>query len=425
MSTVAIALDEPRASALAEELADLGVAVAAVLPVGGVPDAAFGELDALIMPAARAALTADVVSACDRAGIRIIALGDGDSRLLSRFGIAGALASDATAAEIAGAVAGNAPAASVPQPRTSSRVIAVWGPHGAPGRSTVAIQLAVELTRTGHRTALLDADSVAPSLALLLGLSDEAPGLAAACRRAELGGLDPAELTRLSATVETSGGSLAVLGGLNRPNRWPELSADRLRRTLTACRQWVDRTVVDTSAAFDADDEVTWDLEGPRRHAATAAVLADADEIVAVASADPLGVARFLRDHAEVRNIIGDTPMRVVVNRVRPGPLGIDARGQVRRTLERFAGITDIAFLPYDQRAADAALLHARPIADVSPRSQLVAGIRRFAQSADDMTAAAVTAGSRRGSSRVARSPRRARAVPAASRRGSDPEWAS
>ncbi|MFB7250276.1 CpaE family protein [Microbacterium sp. NPDC056234] len=425
MSAVAIALDEPRASALAEELADLGILVAAVLPIGTVPHAAFGELDALIMPATRAALTAEVVSACDRAGIRIVALGDSDSRLLSRFGIAGALPSDATAEAIANAIAGNAPAAPASPPHGRSRVIAVWGPHGAPGRSTVAIQLAVELTRAGHRTALLDADSVAPSLALLLGLSDEGPGLAAACRRAELGGLDSAELTRLSATVETSGGSLEVLGGLNRPSRWPELSADRLRRTLAACRDWVDRCVVDTSAAFEADDEVTWDLEGPRRHAATAAVLADADEIVAVASADPLGVARFLRDHSELRGIVGDTPVRVAVNRVRPGPLGIDARGQVRRTLERFAGITDVSFLPYDQRATDAALLHARPIADVTPRSPLVAGIRRLAQDAGDATAPTVTAGSRRGSFRDVRSRRRAPAVPAASRRGSDPGWAS
>ena len=374
MTAVVIALDQPRASALAEELADLGVTVIDVLAVGAVPDAAFGEIDALIMPATRNALSAEVVAACDRAGIRIIALGDGDSRLLSRFGITGALPADAAATVIASALADDAPPAPMPARTGRARVVAVWGPHGAPGRSTVAIQLAVELARAGHRTALLDADTVAPSLALLLGLSDEAPGLAAACRRAELGGLDQAELSRLAASVETSGGSVEVLGGLNRPSRWPELSADRLRGTLAACRDWVDRCVVDTSAAFEADDEVTWDLEGPRRHAATAAVLADADEIVAVASADPLGVARFLRDHAELRGIVGDTPVRVVVNRVRPGPLGIDARGQVRRTLERFAGITDVGFLPYDQRATDAALLHARPVADVSPRSPLVAG---------------------------------------------------
>ncbi|HWV50062.1 MAG TPA: hypothetical protein VN035_11460, partial [Microbacterium sp.] len=93
---MAIALDEPRATTLAEELEDLGIRVAAVLPVGSVPDAPFGELDAVVIPATRIALTAEFVSACDRAGIRIVALGDGESRLLGRFGITGALASDAT-----------------------------------------------------------------------------------------------------------------------------------------------------------------------------------------------------------------------------------------------------------------------------------------------------------------------------------------
>src|SRR5690606_22332876 len=124
------------------------------------------------------------------------------------------------------------------------RIVAVWGPHGAPGRSTIAIQLALELARTGRRCALIDADTVAPSLALLLGLGDDAPGIAAACRRAELGGLDAAELSRVAVAVETSAGTVDVLAGLNRPSRWPELSADRLSTTLGVCREWAEETVI-------------------------------------------------------------------------------------------------------------------------------------------------------------------------------------
>ncbi|HWU29526.1 MAG TPA: hypothetical protein VN041_10620 [Microbacterium sp.] len=119
-------------------------------------------------------------------------------------------------------------------------------------------------------------------------------------------------------------------------------------------------------------------------------------------SADPLGVSRFIRAHAELRHVLGGTPVTVVANRVRPGPLGIDARGQIRRTLDRFAGIDDVAFVPEDQRAADAAALHARAIADVSPRSPLVTAVRRIASSLG-ARAETATAGSSRGSSRVAR----------------------
>ena len=120
------------------------------------------------------------------------------------------------------------------------------------------------------------------------------------------------------------------------------------------------------------------DLDAPRRNGATLAALRSADLVVAVAAADPVGVARFLRGYADLRAVVGATPVLTVANRLRPGALGIDARGQVRRTLDRFGGISDVRFLPADARSADAALLAARPIALAAPRSPLIAGIRRI-----------------------------------------------
>ncbi|WP_435743908.1 AAA family ATPase [Microbacterium sp. PMB16] len=401
MTSVIVAIAQPRAGELSAELELEGIHVVAV----GSPPESIAQLDgieAIVVPATRAVLTAELISACDRAGVRILALGGTDSRLLGRLGLSAALPSEAAGWEVAAALAADPLPARDSLPPSPHRVTAVWGPHGAPGRSTVAIQLAVELSRIGRSTAIVDADTVAPSVALLLGLSDEAPGLAAACRRSELGGLDAAELTRLAATISTSAGDIEVLAGINRPSRWPELSSTRMSATLQACRLWTEETIVDVAAALDADDEVTHDVAGPRRHAATSAVLREADTIVAVASADPVGISRFLRDHSELRRLTSATPVTVVVNQTRPGPLGIDARGQVRRTLERFAGITDIAFLPFDQRAADAALLHARPMADVTPRSPFVAGVRRLAETMSP-TRTPATAGSSRGSSPVFR----------------------
>ncbi|WP_136055108.1 P-loop NTPase [Microbacterium sp. K24] len=401
MTSVIVALPAPRAGELAAELEAEDVRVVAVVrpdaPIELVPG-----IEAIVVPAARSVLTSALIAACDRAGVRIVTLGGAETRLLGRLGLAAALPADAAGWEVVAALTAESP---IPVARSTERhrVIAVWGPQGAPGRSTIAIQLAVELSRAGRGTALVDADSVAPSLALLLGLGDDSPGLAAACRRAELGGLDAAELTRLATTISTSAGDLEVLPGLNRPSRWPELSSMRMRETLRACREWIDDTVVDVGAAFDADEEVTSDLAGPRRHAATSATLQEADAVIAVASADPVGISRFLRDHAELRRLATPSPVLVVVNQVRPGSLGLDARGQVRRTLERFAGITDVAFVPFDQRAADAALLHARPIADVAPRSSLVAAVRRLAASLSPDGVDVATGDSSRGSSPVVR----------------------
>ncbi|MGL3149889.1 AAA family ATPase [Microbacterium sp. A82] len=429
MTAVVVALDEPRATSLSAGLEREGIHIIAVVPADEVPRALLSEADAIILPATRAAVTTELVAFCDQLGVRICTLGGGESRVLSRYGLPESLPDDAEAWQIADALAQEIPEIAQPPASSARRVIAVWGPHGAPGRSTIAIQLAVELSRSGRGCALVDADTVAPSLALLLGLGDEAPGIAAACRRAELGGLDAAELSRLAARVETSAGSIEVLAGLNRPSRWPELSATRLRTAIRLCRDWVDDTIVDISASFDADEEISDDLSGPKRHAATTTVLCEADRVIAVTAGDPLSISRFLRDYAEVRGLIGaTTQISVVVNQVRPGPIGIDARGQIRRALERFSAITDVTFLPFDQRAADAALLHARPMADVTPRSALVSAIRRLAESLDPPAPrlrAQVTAGNLRGSSRVARWLRPKPAAQGASPRGNDPEWAS
>lgn len=412
MTSVVLAVAESRAAALADELEVEGIRVTGVVaPSGLLPLPQ--DIDAVIISVTRTALTPDLVSACDRAGVRIVPIGQGDTRVLARYGLADALPAEASGWEIAAALAADVPHAAKRVESAPHRIIVVWGPSGAPGRSTIAIQLAVELARSDRRTALIDADTVAPSLALLLGLGDDAPGIAAACRRAELGALDSAELTRLASVLATSAGPIEVLGGINRPGRWPELGAQRLQSTLRAARSWCEETVVDVASAFDADDEATYDLAGPRRHAATLAALQEADTIIAVASADPLGISRFLREHAELRRLTAPTPISVVINQVRPGPLGIDARGQVRRTLERFAGITDVTFLPFDQRAADAALLHARPMADLTPRSALVAAVRRLAATLVATPPETATADSSKGNSRGARRPLRARAAPA------------
>ena len=341
---------------------------------------AIAEADAVVIEVSRATMSPTVVALCDRAGTRIVPLCDAeaDRRLAAVCGLEAPLARDADPWRIADALVGaprREPVA--PTVRPQPRVIVVWGPGGAPGRSTVATELAVELARGGRHVGLVDADTHAPSIALTLGLADEGPGFAAACRQAELGGLDARELTRIALPLGRSG--VDVLTGLNRPSRWPELSERRVTAALAACREWADYTVVDVAASLERDEEIMSDLDGPRRNAATLAALRAADLVVAVAGADPLGVARFLRAHADLRATVGATPVAVVANRLRPGALGIDARGQVRRTLDRFGGVGDVWFLPQDPRSADAALLAARPIAEVAPRSPLTLAVRRFA----------------------------------------------
>lgn len=394
MTGIVLALPPERAETLAEELGLAGITVIArMTPEQAARLVAHAEelrdAEALLIPAERAWLSAALRGACDRAGVRILTLGDGPAavRLTHRHGLGTPLpasssgwdVADALQADDAGAGRDEIGAEELDTAASPNRLIAVWGPHGAPGRSTLAVQLAALLAAPDRGVALVDADTHAPALALMLGLTDDGPGIAAACRRAELGLLDGAELSRLSSPVESSGGTVDVLVGINRPTRWPELSATRLQAALDACRTWSAVTLVDVAASLEADEEIISDLDGPRRNAATLTALRSADRIVAVAAADPLGIARFVRGYAELRAEIGDVPVTVAVNKVRPGPLGIDARGQIRRALDRFSGIRDVHFLPFDQRALDAAALHARPVPDVSGRSAFTAAARALA----------------------------------------------
>ncbi|GAA5039214.1 CpaE family protein [Microbacterium fluvii] len=393
MTSVVVAVDAPVGQGIAAGLTRAGVVVLAVVPSTAIAAMADDELrgdeadlvadalaqaDAVVLQVGRAALTAGAVRLCDRRGVRIVPVGaDGSDRLTELYALPPALAYDIEPHRLAEAV--RAPVVAPPAAgaaRPPGTVIAVWGAAGSPGRTTVAIELAVELARGRRHVALADADSHAPSLALALGLADEGPGFAAACRQAERGELDARELSRIALSPE--GSTLDVLTGINRPARWPELTSDRVGAVLAACREWAAFTVVDVAASLERDEEIVSDFGNVRRNAATLAALAAADIVIAVVGADPVGVSRFLRAYPELRATVGATPVAVVANRLRPGTLGIDARGQVRRTLERFGGVSEVWFLPTDPRSADAALLQARPIAEVAPKSALTAAIRRF-----------------------------------------------
>ncbi|MER3388647.1 MAG: regulator [Microcella sp.] len=265
------------------------------------------------------------------------------------------------------------------------RIVAVWGPAGAPGRTTIAIGLAAELAARGLPVCLVDADTYGGAIAPSLGLLDESPGFAAACRLAGSGALTADELDRVAQRVPRGSalraphGELRVLTGIGRPHRWPELSAERVTNVLEQCRGWCPIIIVDTGFNLETDEELSSDLLAPRRNAATIAALRAADDVVAVGAADPLGLARLLRIYPDLLDVVHTTRVRVVVNRVRSSVLGLDPGGQVRQTLERFGGVNDAVLIDDDPHAADAALLTARSVVDAAPRSALRAGIVRVA----------------------------------------------
>lgn len=274
-----------------------------------------------------------------------------------------------------------------------SQVFAVWGPTGAPGRTTIAINLAAELALTGQRTLLIDADTYGGTVAASLGLIDEASGVAAACRLASQDKLTEAELARLVQRVSLGNENLSVLTGITRPGRWPELATDRITAVLKASREWFDVIIVDCGFNLEMDEEIASDMFSPRRNMATHAVLKAADTIIEVSAADPIGISRFIRAHQDLRELYPDADSRTVLNRVRPGLVGLGYDGQPAAALERFAGITPVAQLPHDDRALELALLKREPLCLAAPKSAVRKALTKLAIQAAYENSATVASG--------------------------------
>lgn len=389
MATLVLALDRQTEDRLLADIVEQGHSIMARLSTARDLVAAIHQRppEAVIVGADGATLTAEVIAACDARGVRVIALaGSGHERRHAvSLGLHEVVDAASEWAEIEALLgAGILVPLRVGDPTggagalAAGSVIAVWGPAGAPGRTTLAINIAAEIAAAGHTVALADVDTYSGSVAPTLGMLDEAPGFAAACRLAGSDSLSRAELERIAQRYNSPQGAFWVLTGIGRPSRWPELSGDRVGRTIDALRLWVDYVVLDTGFNLESDEEISSDLFAPKRNAATLTALRSADCVVACGLADPVGMARFLHAWVELAEVITTTRVSVVMNRVRASAVGIDPNGQVVSTLRRFGGIESPVLVPHDQPGADAAVLTGRTLRDAAPKSPARASIRRF-----------------------------------------------
>ncbi|GAB2604506.1 P-loop NTPase [Kocuria himachalensis] len=267
-----------------------------------------------------------------------------------------------------------------PGPRGTGRIVAVWGPTGAPGRTTVAVNLAAELALLGQDTVLVDADTYGPSVAAALGMLDEAAGLAQACRLADQGRLDGAALRRTAADVAVAGRTVRVLTGLTRQDRWPELRSSAVAAVLERAVQEFGTTVVDCGFALEADEELTVDTMAPRRHAAALTVLERADVVVAVGAADTIGVPRLVKGLPDVAAAAPGARLVVAVNKLRRSAAGRSPELGIREAWARFgSGPAVELFVPWDPATCDEALLAGAVLAETAAGTPVRAALRALA----------------------------------------------
>ncbi|CAN5329414.1 P-loop NTPase [soil metagenome] len=249
------------------------------------------------------------------------------------------------------------------------RAIAVWGPAGAPGRSLLAASVAAELAHRRRPTMLVDADPYGGSLGQMLGILDAVSGLLAAGRWAVSGQL----AERFSSVQRALAPCLSVVTGLPRPERWTEVRPEALEEIIDLARDQGD-VVVDTGFTLE-DDPARQVGSRPSRNQLTSCALEAVDEVVVVGGADPVGLSRLARGVVEVGDLLPATPVRVVVNRMRPS-LGWSEK-DIAQMVTGFARIDSLHFLPDDPVGVDRALVAGRTLLEggESALTRAVAGL--------------------------------------------------
>ena len=331
---------------------------------------------AVVLSAELPWLDRELVGTLQDAGVTVVAVETRPGgRPLDRIGVTHRLSAPPDADMVAGLLhrLGSEPGTAVDEPVApraggGGRLLAVWGGPGAPGRTSVAVHLALDHRRTGGDPILIDGDGWAPAVVQLLGLPTE-PALTAAIRDAANGWPSPLEASLLEGTD-----GLRVLGGLPRADLWPEVRDRSWRAVLDAARLRSDVVVVDIAAPIEEDEELSFDRVPFRRNLMSRIALQDADQVLMVVRADPVGLRHGIFAYRALRDVLPPAADRVsvVLNQT---PTSSRRLQDCSSAVEEWTGHPPIGFLPREEAFARV-LWEGRPLSHVAPRSRWLKELR-------------------------------------------------
>lgn len=320
-------------------------------------------------------LDGDVVAGILSTGTKVLGFGD-DSQALEAIGIGHCVPTLADETFMRQALDETLsfthvpPRPMAPPVSTSGRgtIITVWGTGSSPGRTVTAINLGDHGARLGHRTVIVDADTVSATLAACLGLMEESSHLASLCRL-EAEKRPPTDIAGVPHAALRE--NFHAITGLTRADRWPEIRPAVLTAALQRLATLYDLVIVDVSDRIDPDD----DLADPfyDRHCATRAALDACDISIVLASGDPVGLQKLIKLLGTQRAEDLRSTMRIGITKVRDSAVGRPAERRMREVLERFAGVAPDFVFSDERVVLDGALLDGRTLYEANPRSALSA----------------------------------------------------
>lgn len=252
-----------------------------------------------------------------------------------------------------------------PKASANGSATAVWGPTGAPGRSTVALALAATLARRGESTLLIDADCRGASIAQMLAILDDVSGIMAACRDVNLG-----RDRRIDEHVLNVMPNLDVLTGIPRSDLWHHIRPNALERVLLQARETHQNIVIDCGFDLERADPLS-----PAIGEIARVLLEQAERTVVVGRPDPVGITRLLRAADQISDLASE--MLLVMNGIRPSTPWDES--QLADMVFQVAGVRPAGFLPFDAETCDRALLKGEPVTEVAKDSALSHELERLA----------------------------------------------
>jgi MinD-like ATPase involved in chromosome partitioning or flagellar assembly len=222
---------------------------------------------------------------------------------------------------------------------TEPKLIAVTSPHGSTGKTTIAINIALELAAEKYKVLIIDSDLAGSSVANYFCLSELPAGLAGALRIASQKRFDEIQLERLSVQVPKT--SITVLPGIM-GELTVEPTTDSLLEIIKVAKQAFDFVVVDSGSVPSKNLEFNL----------AKGFLQQADLVVLVSSADPVGIYRLLAIEASILELTIEP--KLVINRLRNSVIP-QAKSEIKTTLSKLGSIEVAAFFPEDSAQVDQA----------------------------------------------------------------------
>lgn len=235
----------------------------------------------------------------------------------------------------------------------SCRVITVSSTKGGTGKTSIAVNVAVELSSRGLRTLLVDLDVQFGDVGIVLGLDRPEKTL----YDLVVGGALDLDAEKLRGFVVRQSPTLHVLAAPLRPEQADDIEASQIATILQLARSHYDAIVVDTAPLFD----------GPML-----AALDRSQELLLVSTPD-VPAMKNIRLALQTLGMLGFPVDRVSLIANRAGMAGGASVDEISETLGR-----QIRFVLPDDQLVPTSINAGTPLVQLDGRSRFARGIKEI-----------------------------------------------